>query len=273
MESGTISRCHHILYRGRLCTLNRPKRFPAMNETRPLVSFSDQFYYIVAHLLLSSSSDMQSVQKSVKKISFSAILHFLVPVTLWLPNYNCKKNLFGDIASGITVAVMHIPQGMAYGILASVPPQVGLYMAFFPVLSYFIFGTSRHISMGTFAVISLMITKTVQTHGVVPGEGVLMVSRVNGTDSPDDSEMQYSALQVVTAVSMMVGIYQIVMCVCRMGALSSLLSEPLVSGFTTAAAVHVLVSQIKDLLGVRIPRHKGAFKVIYVSRKLLSGDW
>lgn len=190
-----------------------------------------------------------------------------MPVTLWLPNYNVKSNLFGDLASGITVAVMHIPQGMAYGILASVPPQVGLFTAFFPVLSYFIFGTSRHISMGTFAVVSLMITKTVQTHGVVPGEGLVAMA-ANGTHhGMEEMAVQYSALQVVTAVSMMVGIYQIFMCVCRMGALSSLLSEPLVSGFTTAAAVHVLVSQIKDLLGVRIPRHKGAFKVIYVSGK------
>lgn len=208
---------------------------------------------------------MQSVQKTVKKISFSSILHLLVPVTLWLPKYNCRRDLFGDISSGITVAVMHIPQGMAYGILASVPPQVGLYMAFFPVLCYFIFGTSRHISMGTFAVISLMITKTVQTHGVAHGESPSLGGSGNGTLFTDESGVvEYSALQVVTAVSMMVGLYQLIMCACRMGALSSLLSEPLVSGFTTAAAVHVLVSQIKDLLGVRIPRHKGAFKVIYV---------
>lgn len=205
----------------------------------------------------------------MKKISFTAILNALVPVTLWLPNYNCRQNLFGDISSGITVAVMHIPQGMAYALLASVPPQVGLYMAFFPVLAYFIFGTSRHISMGTFAVISLMIAKTVQTHGVLPGEG----RPFNGTAAADalasggegGEFAEYSALQVVTAVSMMVGIYHLLMCVCRMGALSALLSEPLVSGFTTAAAVHVLVSQIKDLLGIRVPRHKGAFKVIYVS--------
>lgn len=204
------------------------------------------------------------MQKSVKKISLIAILNAIIPVTLWLPKYNYRKNLFGDITSGITVAVMHIPQGMAYGILASVPPQVGLYMAFFPVLCYFIFGTSRHISMGTFAVISLMITKTVQTHGVIPGESRLS----NGTDFAGGDVgdfVEYSALQVVTAVSMMVGIYHLIMCVCRMGALSSLLSEPLVSGFTTAAAVHVLVSQLKDLLGVSIPRYKGAFKVIYVS--------
>lgn len=214
---------------------------------------------------------METVQKSVKKISFMAILNAVIPVTLWLPKYNCRQNLFGDITSGITVAVMHIPQGMAYALLASVPPQVGLYMAFFPVLAYFIFGTSRHISMGTFAVISLMITKTVQTHGVVPGEGRLGAVG-NGTDlvAEEGDFAEYSPLQVVTAVSMMVGIYHLIMCVCRMGALSSLLSEPLVSGFTTAAAVHVLISQIKDLLGVSVPRHKGAFKMIYVSEQWMS---
>lgn len=212
---------------------------------------------------------METVQKSVKKISFVAILNALIPVTLWLPKYNCRQNLFGDITSGITVAVMHIPQGMAYALLASVPPQVGLYMAFFPVLAYFLFGTSRHISMGTFAVISLMITKTVHTHGVVPGEGGQLGNGTNfivaGGVGAEGDPAVYSPLQVVTAVSMMVGIYHLIMCVCRMGALSSLLSEPLVSGFTTAAAVHVLISQLKDLLGVSIPRHKGAFKMIYVS--------
>lgn len=196
-------------------------------------------------------------------------MNSLLPVTLWLPKYNYKQNLFGDIASGITVAVMHIPQGMAYALLANVPAQVGLYMAFFPVLAYFIFGTSRHISMGTFAVISLMITKTVQTYGTLPSDGT-GIAGGNITDHIGETGegvlVQYSNLQVVTAVSMMVGIYHLVMCFCRMGALSSLLSEPLVSGFTTAAAIHVLVSQVRDLLGVRIPRHKGAFKVIFVSQ-------
>lgn len=53
-----------------------------------------------------------------------------------------------DIISGLTVAIMHIPQGMAYALLGNVPPVVGIYMAFFPVLVYFFFGTSRHVSMG-----------------------------------------------------------------------------------------------------------------------------
>lgn len=61
---------------------------------------------------------------------------------------------------------------------------------------------------------------------------------------------------------------QILMSFFRLGSLAALLSEPLVNGFTTGAAVHVTVSQIKDLFGIHIPRHKGAFKIIYVSQTL-----
>lgn len=70
---------------------------------------------------------------------------------------------------------MHIPQGMAYGLLAGVTPSSGLYMAFFPTLAYFVFGTSRHISVGTLSVISLMTLKIVQTYAVV-GPGTDLVS-------------------------------------------------------------------------------------------------
>lgn len=142
---------------------------------------------------------------------------------------------------------MHIPQGMAYGLLALVTPEVGLYMAFFPVLVYLVFGTSRHASLGTFAVISIMVSKVVQVN------------------TNDDSELSSSPLEVVTTLCFVVGLYHLAMFVCRMGALSSLLSEPLVSGFTTGAAVHVFVNQFKDILGVSVTRFKGPFKLIYVS--------
>ena len=82
----------------------------------------------------------------------------------------------GDITAGITVAVMQIPQGMAYGLLAGVPANVGLYMAFFQCLVYAVFGTSRHISMGTFAVVSLMTAKVVTTYAVLPPLGSAKVS-------------------------------------------------------------------------------------------------
>lgn len=71
-----------------------------------------------------------------------------IPVVRWLKNYNWKEDIMSDIISGITVAIMHIPQGMAYAMLGNVPPVVGIYMAFFPVLIYFFLGTSKHVSMG-----------------------------------------------------------------------------------------------------------------------------
>lgn len=72
----------------------------------------------------------------------------MVPVVSWLKSYKWKEDFMSDVVSGITVAIMHIPQGMAYAMLGNVPPVVGIYMAFFPVLIYFALGTSKHVSMG-----------------------------------------------------------------------------------------------------------------------------
>nr|XP_029714134.1 LOW QUALITY PROTEIN: solute carrier family 26 member 6 [Aedes albopictus] len=201
---------------------------------------------------------------------FSSLLGF-IPILQWLPKYHCKTDLLGDITAGITVAVMQIPQGMAYGLLAGVPANVGLYMAFFQCLVYAVFGTSRHISMGTFAVVSLMTAKVVTTYAVLPPLGSAKWNETFGVPpviEPSD-DPQYTPIQVATAVAFVCGIYHFLMSALRLGTLSSLLSEPLVSGFTTAAAVHVLISQLKDLLGVSIPRYKGAFKNIFSVRDIV----
>lgn len=65
-----------------------------------------------------------------------------------MKKYKWKESIGPDMISGVTVAIMHIPQGMAYALLGNLPPVVGIYMAFFPVLAYFFFGTSKHVSMG-----------------------------------------------------------------------------------------------------------------------------
>ena len=124
---------------------------------------------------------------------------------------------------------------MAYALLAGVDSIGGLYMAFFPLLVYFLFGTSRHISMGTFAVISIMTSKIVATYSDPNyGNPSALNSTMNVVEGLGET-YTYTPFQVATAVSMVCGIYHLIMCVLRLGILSSLLSEALVNGFTTAA--------------------------------------
>lgn len=97
---------------------------------------------------------------------------------------------------------MHIPQGMAYAMLAGVPPIVGLYMAFLPALVYVVFGTSRHNSVGSFSIISLMVLRLVekfalQDDGTVHGK------------PPGKDDVTYKALEVATAVAFVVGLQQV----------------------------------------------------------------
>ncbi|KAJ1523977.1 hypothetical protein ONE63_010523 [Megalurothrips usitatus] len=166
-----------------------------------------------------------------------ALLLSRLPALAWLSAYDWRRDLPGDLVAGATVAVMHVPQGMAYAMLGGVPPITGIHMAFYPVLLYALLGTSRHISVGTFAVVCLMTGTAVNAHD------------------------QYPPLEVAAAVSFMAGCYLIAMSVFRLGVLSNLLSDPLVSGFSVGAAFHAFTSQLKDVLGVSLPGRRGAFNV------------
>ncbi|XP_039751881.1 prestin isoform X2 [Pararge aegeria] len=213
-------------------------------------------------------------KRAVQSCGFGECLLNSLPIAKWLPRYSPKKFLVGDLVAGATTAVMHIPQGMAYALLAEVPPIVGLYMAFFPVLIYVIFGTSPHVSMGTFAVACLMAGKVVTQHSVHPE----LITAVNSTttESPFLS-VGYTPLQVLSILSLTVGLIQVIMWILRLGAVSTLLSEPLVSGFTTAASFHVLASQLKDLFGIKLPKlgsnYKVVFTVVEIIKNIPNANW
>ncbi|XP_028162890.1 prestin isoform X3 [Ostrinia furnacalis] len=203
-------------------------------------------------------------KKAVIGCGFGECLSNSIPILRWLPKYDFKANLMGDLIAGATTAVMHIPQGMAYALLAEVPPIVGLYMAFFPVLVYVVFGTSPHVSMGTFAVACLMAGKVVtqySTH-IDPGSAMNATAGLP-TSTAEMGVPIYSPQEVLSIVCLAVGIFQVLMWIMRLGAVSTLLSETLVSGFTTAASFHVLASQLKDLFGLKLPKLPSNYKVVY----------
>ncbi|XP_043674844.1 prestin-like [Vespula pensylvanica] len=205
----------------------------------------------------------EEVSKRWRKADPWKIFKKSVPLISWLPEYNWRNNILGDLVAGITVAVMHIPQGMAYAILGNVPSIIGIYMAFFPVLVYFLFGTSRHNSMGTFAVVCMMTGKVVMTYS--SPENFSNSTQIYGENITTASGMtndHYTSIQVATVVTFVVGLTQLGMYILRLGIISSFLADSLISGFTTAAGLHVFTSQVKDLLGLTLIPRRGIFKLI-----------
>ncbi|KAJ3612145.1 hypothetical protein NHX12_020422 [Muraenolepis orangiensis] len=169
----------------------------------------------------------------------SAVLSFL-PILSWLPSYPVRSFLFHDVVSGLSTGVVQLPQ--------AVPAVYGLYSSFYPVFLYTILGTSRHISVGTFAVMSLMIG------GVVVREAPDSMFEVLASNSSNTSTLDLQArdarrVEVAVALTSLVGLIQLLLGVLRLGFVAIYLTQPLVRGFTTAAAVQVLVSQLKYLLG------------------------
>ena len=148
----------------------------------------------------------------------------------WISEY--KSEYFkSDLAAGITVAVLLIPQGMAYALIAGLPPIYGLYAALVPQIVYAFLGTSRQLAVGPVAMDSLL---------VAAGLGALSIV--------DPS--QYIQMAIVLALLM--GALQFILGLLRMGFIVSFLSKPVIKGFTAAAAIIIGLSQLKHLLGIPV---------------------
>ncbi len=155
------------------------------------------------------------------------------PALAWLPDYDTKRDLSSDLVAGVTVAVMLIPQGMAYAMLAGLPPIMGLYASLLPVVAYAVFGTSRQLSVGPVAMDSLLVAT-----------GASLVA------APGSPEFLTAAILLAG----MVGVSQALMGLLRLGFLVNFLSRPVISGFTSAAAIIIGLSQLKHLVGVPLER-------------------
>ena len=155
-----------------------------------------------------------------------------IPILDWLPNYK-KGWLKGDIGAGLTVGVMLIPQGMAYASIAGLPAVYGLYASIIPIIIYAIFGTSRQLAVGPVAMVSLLTATAIGSF-----EGL--------------STSEYITYAILLAF--LVGVIQFLLGVFRLGFLVNFLSHPVVSGFTSAAALIIGLSQLKHLLGIDMER-------------------
>ena len=139
----------------------------------------------------------------------------IFPIFEWLPNYN-KSWLKGDLSAGLTVGIMLVPQGIAYAMIAGLPPIYGLYTAMIPQIIYAIFGTSRQLAVGPVAMDSLIVASGVATLAEI------------GTEN---------FIEFAILLAFMMGVLQVIFGLFKLGFLVNFLSRPVISGFTSAAAL------------------------------------
>ncbi|XP_021369021.1 solute carrier family 26 member 10-like isoform X2 [Mizuhopecten yessoensis] len=189
-----------------------------------------------------------------------------IPFINVIRTYKLREYILGDILSGITAACLHFPQGLAFGILASLAPAFGLYTSFFPIVLYMFFGTSHHTSFGTNAVIALFTAEIVeaQVSGLVRQTPV---ANVTGNDTQtveglDDDAIMEMKVMAASGASLIVGIVLLVMGILRLGFLTSYMSSSFIHAFVCASAFHIATSQIPKALGISIPLFTGPGKLV-----------
>jgi len=174
------------------------------------------------------------------------MLKRFLPFLSWFKGYNLA-GLRADALAGTTVALVLIPQSMAYAQLAGLPPHYGLYAAFLPPLVAALFGSSRQLATGPVAVVSLMTAATLETLATSGCEG-------------------YIAYAILLALA--VGVFQLALGILRLGLVVNFLSHPVVNGFTNAAALIIATSQLAKLFGVHVEKAPHHYET--VARVLVS---
>ena len=161
----------------------------------------------------------------------SALTRFL-PILAWGRSYT-REDLSGDLLAGVITAILLVPQGMAFGLLAGLSAQAGLYASILPPLVYALLGTSRTLAVGPVSVAAIMVAQAL-------------------ADLPAGADYVSSAL----LLALLSGLILVALGLARLGVLANFLSHPVLSGFTSAAAVIIILSQLPSLIGLTLPGHR-----------------
>ncbi|RUS81055.1 hypothetical protein EGW08_011174 [Elysia chlorotica] len=207
-----------------------------------------------------------------------------MPCTGYAKAYNVNK-FVSDVVGGLTVACLHLPQGLAYGLLAHLTPISGVYTSIFSVLLYVLFGTVPQMSMGTNAVLSLITAAMVEREAdrLLANQNVSksklertthMSSTVTPITDPteEDEDRMNIKLGVAMTSTFQCGLILLLMGLFRMGFLTNYMPSSFVGGFTSAASLHVAISQIPHVFHIKVPVQSGFGRLvrnlIYVAKSL-----
>lgn len=159
----------------------------------------------------------------------------------WFENYS-KKDFVADLIAGLTVAVVLVPQSMAYALIAGLPPVYGLYAAAIPPIMAALFGSSYHLATGPVAIVAF-----------------LTFTSLIGYAKPGEPKF----IELAIFMALLVGIFQLLIGLFRLGFIINFVSHAVVIGFANAAAIIISTTQVPALLGIKVEQKELIFQNIY----------
>ncbi|XP_058761217.1 sulfate transporter 4.1, chloroplastic-like [Vicia villosa] len=219
----------------------------ASGSSRPIRVIPMQHPNVASSSSLPPNVAFSQWTSKLRRMTWLEWLEFFLPCSRWIRIYKWREYFQVDLMAGITVGVMLVPQSMSYAKLAGLQPIYGLYSGFVPIFMYAIFGSSRQLAVGPVALVSLL------------------VSNVLGSVADTSSEL-YTELAILLAL--MVGVLECIMGLLRLGWLIRFISHSVISGFTSASAIVIGLSQVKYFLGYDIDRSS---KIIPLVKSIIAG--
>nr|XP_060628872.1 solute carrier family 26 member 9 [Anolis sagrei ordinatus] len=192
---------------------------------------------------------------------FKLILYSLFPILVWLPKYKIKDYIIPDVLGGISAGTIQVPQGMAFALLANLPPVNGLYSSFFPLITYFLLGGVHQMVPGTFAVISIIVGNV--CHELAPESEFYYFNYTSNEQMVNNTAMEAARLEISATLACLTAIIQICLGFVQFGFVAIYLSESFIRGFMTAAGLQILISVLKYVFGVKIESYTGPLAIVY----------
>ncbi|KAG9485463.1 hypothetical protein GDO78_008506, partial [Eleutherodactylus coqui] len=192
---------------------------------------------------------------------FKSLIFGLFPILTWVPKYNIKEYALPDILGGVSAGTIQVPQGMAFALLANLPPVNGLYSSFFPLVTYFFLGGIPQMVPGTFAVISIIVGNVCMQ--LAPESDYQKLNETTNITITDTEGMNQARLQVSATLACLTAIIQIALGFVQFGFVAIYLSESFIRGFMTAAGLQILISVLKYIFGIAVPPYSGPLAIVY----------
>uniref|UniRef100_A0A8C7RQP6 STAS domain-containing protein n=1 Tax=Oncorhynchus mykiss TaxID=8022 RepID=A0A8C7RQP6_ONCMY len=192
-----------------------------------------------------------------------------LPILSWLPKYKVKENLLCDVISGVSAGTIQVPQGMAFALLANLPPVNGLHSSFFPLIPYFFMGTAHQMVPGTFAVLSIMVG--MECLKLAPESDFSHFNATINATVMDEDRMNEVRLGISGTLACLTAIIQMSLGLMQFGFVAIYLSESFVRGFMTAAGLQILISVLKYIFGIKVPSYSGPLATINTLKDIVYG--